>query len=284
MYIQPLDQAVPWTTYNLCDQRYCFLKLTSQRKLSFNELLDFFSVTCNFVPGGTDIRNCITFEPTASKRFFSQLHSVNARASLLPQANVCTDIHVNQTFRYNFFDYKYSYFIFVTRGDFQNSATRVRVCLFIQKVFPLFSEPYVLLAPHPRTPFYEWKSPSKECFYAELDAYLTISAFNSNIHVICDHIGQDLVRRLPFLVCRCHIARQHTGPNLVNINLELNHSVNRNHKAIALKRRYNCNLAREVENSGNWIQSPTEIVPLVTNKFHYWSLVLALSYRTDYSI
>jgi hypothetical protein len=288
MYISPLyHQDLPWTSNNLCDKRYCFVQLTSERKLSFLQLLQFLAVNSTYFVGAADIRNCISFEKTASARFFSQLQSINNRVGLLPPGNIVTDIHVNQSKRYNFFDYSYNYFVFVTKGDFQNSATRVRACLFIRKLFPLFSEPYTLLSPHPKTPFFEWKSPAKECYYAEIDCYLTSNNFNSNLQVVCNGVGAEIVRRLSFLIARAHIARHHYGVHVANIALETPHKRAQNHLAVARLRQKNCNLvvATEQDPEADWMaSSPMELNPILSTNYAFWSKVLALSYRTDFTI
>lgn len=286
MYISPLySNNVPWSTnFDICDSKVCHVRLTSGNKIDFDTLLKFISLTNTNFPSATDITKCITLEPTAKKRFFNQLRLINGKISSLhlPQNNVCTDLQTNQIFRYNFFDYTYSYFVFVTKGDYQNSATRVQVCLFIQNIYPLFSEPYILLPPHPKTPFYEWKTPAKEAFYAEIDCYLLINQHNSNIRNICDSLGPHLIQRIPFLLARSHGARQHFGAYVVALHPELPIKISNNHITRARLRKKNCEKARQQDQ--DFLSSPEEIIPILSANYQYWERVLAVSYRTEFSV
>ena len=151
------------------------------------------------------------------------------------------DIHANQTCINNYFDYIYNYFIFVTKGDSAFCQSSPALPLY-SKYFPLFSEPYILLPPHPKTPFYEWKTPAKEAFYAEIDCYLLLNNHNSNVKNVCDPLGPEILRRIPFLLTRSHGATQHFRVHVVSLNPELPIKISNNHltrarlrKKIAIK-------------------------------------------------
>ena len=115
MYISPLyANNVPWSTnFEICNTKYCSVHLTSEYKISFEDLLQFMALTNTNFPNATDITKCISFEPTSKVRFFDKQRLINQKITSLnlAQQNVCMDIHTNQTCTYNYFDYIYNYFI-----------------------------------------------------------------------------------------------------------------------------------------------------------------------------
>ena len=277
MYISLLyaGQNVPWTLNSkLCDRRYPFIKYTSANKIDFDPtLIDYLAVNAE---GRSDIRNCITFDKKDT--FLSHLQEINDDLRFINPAHVYTDVNHEQVYDLNGQDYRWSSFVVVTKGDFEHSATRVRCALYIPKLFPFFCSPYVILSPHPKTPFFEWKTPGLECFYAEIDCYLKNTIANSRIDNIGRQIGNEIRSNLRLLITRCHRERNHP---VIAPQPSLPSDIEKNSRIIAKLRQTNCFKARHQGNFALFSED-SQLDPVLTPNYDYWRRVLALSYATNY--
>ena len=251
MYISLLhaSENTPWTlTSKLCDRRVCFVKFTSANKIDFNPtLIDFLAINGGDTrPGGSDIRNCISFSITAKNIYHTHLAEINEDLKFLNPQNVFTDINHNQTIDHNGMDYEWNSFVVVSKGDYEHSATRVRCALYIPVIFPYFRAPYVILAAHPKTPFFEWKTPGLECLFVEIDCYLKNTAANAKVRVIGRQVSNEIRANLHMYIRRCHRERNHPE---IRPEPSLPDALIRNNQLIAKLRRKNMHNAR---NQGNF--------------------------------
>ena len=68
------ELQLPWNTnYKLCDLKYCNLELNSYSKLNFEKLSKLLAIKADFLPGGSDIRNCLTIDSVARWKFYDNI-------------------------------------------------------------------------------------------------------------------------------------------------------------------------------------------------------------------